>query len=434
MTDAQPLCSITGVAHDFRRPSGQCLRVLDGVSLDIHAGEVVALLGPSGCGKSTILRILGGLIAPSAGAVASHGAPLAGLNSDVAMVFQSFALYPWMTARENIAAVLRAQGLDGPRIQERTEQVIALVGLTGFANAYPRELSGGMKQRIGIARAIAVDRPLLFMDEPFSQVDALTAESLRSEVLDLWAPAGRNPSSILMVSHDIKEVVYMADRIVVLGANPGRIRTIVANPLPRPRDYRSADFLRLVDHIHDLITGLELPDAAPSAAGQPLTEMEQLPPVIPSEIVGLVEYLAARRGQEDVFRIATDTSREFGQIIAVVKAAELLDLVDTPKRLVVLTGPGCDFAAALAEERKRIWRERLLTLCVFRTIHALVARQASGAVARDIVEETLVLGMPYEDHERQFATLLAWARFCDLLAYDEAAQQVTLGAPSPADA
>jgi NitT/TauT family transport system ATP-binding protein len=428
MTDVAtaPLCEIAHVSHDFKRPSGQCLRVLDDISLQIRENEVVALLGPSGCGKSTILRVLAGLIAPTAGEVLSRGEPLHGINQGVAMVFQSFALYPWMTARENILAVLRAQGWPEERIQERVEQVINLVGLSGFAGAYPRELSGGMKQRIGIARAIAVDRKVLFMDEPFSQVDALTAESLRGEVLDLWAPDGCNPSSIVMVSHDIKEVVYMADRIVVLGAHPGRIRTIVDNPLPRPRDYRSAEFLKLVDRIHDLITGIELPDSQQAPAAAAATEWEQLPPVVPGEIVGLVEYLEARRGQEDVFRIATDTGREFGQIISVVKAAEVLDLVDTPKRLVVLTPVGRGFAKASAEDRKHVWRERLLAMSIFRSLHDLVARQPTKAVSRDIVEEMIVLAMPHEDHAAQFATLMTWARFGGLLAYDEAGETVTL--------
>ncbi len=430
---AVPLCEVKDVVQDFRRPSGQTLRVLEGVSLAVNEHEVVALLGPSGCGKSTVLRILAGLIPATAGEVANGGATLTGLNSDVAMVFQSFALYPWMTARQNISTVLKAQGLAAEAVEARTEQVIKMVGLAGFANAYPREMSGGMKQRIGIARAIAVDRKLLFMDEPFSQVDALTAESLRSEVLDLWAPPGKNPSSILMVSHDIKEVVYMADRIVVFGANPGRILTIIDNKLPRPRDYRSPGFLQLVDHIHDIITGVEMPDApaavpasAASALSAPASEIERLPPVLSSEIVGLIEYLEARRGQEDVFRIATDTAREFGEIISVVKAAEVLDLVDTPKRLVVLTSEGKRFAKALAEERRSIWRSCLMSLKIFKSVHAMIARQKDHQLDREIVEETIILAMPHEDYARQFTTMMAWARYGTLFEYDENTEKVSL--------
>src|SRR5579871_4490671 len=221
------LCEVRNVWHDFTLPTGKILRVLEDINLAVKGHEVVALLGPSGCGKSTILRILAGLITPTRGEVLYHGQPLHGLNPGVAIVFQSFALYPWMTVTENVQAVLRAAGFAPEEVHERTERVIRLVGLSGFEEAYPRELSGGMKQRIGMARALAVDPEILLMDEPFSQVDALTAESLRAEVIDLWAGRRGPLSSILVVSHDIREVVAMADRIVIMGTNPGRVRTVV---------------------------------------------------------------------------------------------------------------------------------------------------------------------------------------------------------------
>jgi NitT/TauT family transport system ATP-binding protein len=237
-TPRRVLCEAQHVSHDFLLPNGNPLRVLEDIQLGIQPDEVVALLGPSGCGKSTILRILAGLIQPQKGYVFHHSQPLRGLNPGVAIVFQSFALYPWMTVMENIQTVLKAVGLAQQEIAERTAYAIKLVGLVGFEEAYPRELSGGMKQRVGMARALVVDPEILFMDEPFSQIDALIAESLRAEILDIWAAKKNKLSSILMVSHDIKEVAYMADRIIILGANPGRVRTIVPNDLPRPRDYR----------------------------------------------------------------------------------------------------------------------------------------------------------------------------------------------------
>ena len=315
-----PLCEARGVGQDFPQPNGHTLRVLDDINLVVRPREVVALLGPSGCGKSTILRILAGLIRPTQGQALYHGQPLAGLNPGVAIVFQSFALYPWMTVAENVEVVLAAAGAGAAEAGERAEQSVRLVGLSGFEAEYPRELSGGMKQRVGIARALSVDPEVLMMDEPFSQVDALTAESLRAEVLDIWQARDRRLSTILLVSHDIKEVAYMADRIVVLGANPGRVRTVVENRLPRPRDYRSPEILNLVDHLHDIITKAELPDvpaSAPAAAGG-VPAFEPLPDVLPGEVVGLLEYLDARGGREEVFRIAADTRREFGKIITVV--------------------------------------------------------------------------------------------------------------------
>ncbi len=346
------LCDARHVSHNFTLPNGQPRRVLEDINLSIGPNEVVALLGPSGCGKSTLMRILAGLIQPTEGEVFYHDRPLEGLNAGVAMVFQSFALYPWMTVRENIRAVLKAARLSPPEISARTDHALALVGLSGFEEAYPRELSGGMKQRVGIARALAVNPEILFMDEPFSQVDALTAESLRAEVLDIWSTKEKNPSSILMVSHDIKEVAFMADRIVILGANPGRVRAVVANKLPRPRDYRSPALLGLVDQLHEIITGQELPDApAPEVRTGML---EPLPEASSSEIVGLLEYLDARGGRQNVFQIAADTHREFGTTITVVKAAEMLEFVDTPRSLVVLEPEGQRFVQSDPDLRKTI--------------------------------------------------------------------------------
>src|SRR2546425_9342812 len=219
------LCEAEGVGHTFRTPAGRPVRVLDGIQLQIRPNEIVALLGPSGCGKSTLLRILAGLIPPSGGEVLYHGRPLQGLNPGTAIVFQSFALYPWLTVAQNVQVVLTAAGLAQVEGQERAGRAIRLVGLAGFEEAFPRELSGGMKQRVGMARALAVDPEILFMDEPFSQVDALTAESLRAEVLDIWVAKERSPSAILLVSHDITEVAFMADRIIVLGgAHPAQVR------------------------------------------------------------------------------------------------------------------------------------------------------------------------------------------------------------------
>ncbi len=413
---AEALCEARRISHDFRLPNGQTLRVLEDVSLAVRPNEVVALLGPSGCGKSTLLRVLAGIITPTEGAVLYHGQPMAGLNPGVAIVFQSFALYPWMTVDQNVRTVLEAREVPAEEIGGRVEHAVGRVGLAGFESSFPRELSGGMKQRVGMARALAVDPELLFMDEPFSQVDALTAESLRAEVIDIWAARDRRLSSILMVSHDIKEVAYMADRIVVLGANPGRVRTVVENRLPRPRDYRSPELQQLVDQLHDVITGSEMPDLA---AAPPMGPIEPLPEALPTEIIGLLEYLDARGGKEELFRIVSDTHREFGQVISIVKAAEMLDLVDTPKRLVALTADGQRFLrAGTPEERRAIWREQLLELRLFRDLDEVLKRQPDLKLDRDFVYETLALALPDENYGRMFDRLTRWARAGDLFEYD----------------
>jgi NitT/TauT family transport system ATP-binding protein len=422
-----PLLALERVSHSFVQPSGQQLEVLHDVSVEIRPGEVVALLGPSGCGKSTILRILAGLLRPSEGRVLAHGVPLDGLAPNVAIVFQGFALFPWMTVQENVATVLEAARLPPREAAERTAEAIRTVGLAGFEEAYPRELSGGMKQRVGMARALSLRPEVLFMDEPFSQVDALTAEAMRAEILDIWAAHQRNPSSVLLVSHDIKEVVTMADRIVVLSANPGRVRTVVENTLPRPRDGRSPGVLALVDRLHDLITGQELPDVPPAPPGveEPLQE-EILPAAPAAGMVGLLEWLDARGGQDDVFRIAAETGQEFGDVLALVKAAELLDLVDTPKRLAILTPTGRRFTAADPHARKAIWRDRLLTLRLFSDVRAALLVAPGQRLPRDFVLETIVLRMPAENYERVFETWVGWARYGDLFAYDEVEGFVSL--------
>jgi NitT/TauT family transport system ATP-binding protein len=423
MSEDEALCELRRVDKEFPQGKGPPLRVLQDISLTVRPNEVVALLGPSGCGKSTILRILAGLTAPTRGEVMYHAAPLSGLNPGIGFVFQSFALYPWMTVQQNVQAVLRAKGMAPVEVEDRAERAIRMVGLAGFEQAYPRELSGGMKQRVGMARAFSLDPEMLFMDEPFSQVDALTAESLRAEVLDVWATKGRNPSSIVMVSHDIKEVVFMADRIVVLDANPGRVRTVVENLLPRPRDYRSPELLHLVDRLHDIITGMEMPDVPEPL---PSRAFEALPAVGAGEVVGLLEYLDARGGQEEVFRIASDTDQEFGKLIGVVNAAELLDLVDTPRRMVVLSPEGAHLVKASTAERPALWREHLLRLRLFQVVREALERQEKHRLDRDFVLEVIAVNMPNEDYERMFQSFVNWARFGDLFAYEEASETITL--------
>jgi NitT/TauT family transport system ATP-binding protein len=414
-----PICELRAVSIDFVQPRGEPRRVLSDVSLAVNPDEVVALLGPSGCGKSTVLRILSGLTRPTSGEVLDHGKPLQGLNQGVGFVFQSFALFPWMTVAENVEAVLVAAGRPAAETRRRASKAIAMVGLSGAEEAYPRELSGGMKQRVGMARALSLEPEILFMDEPFSQVDALTAESLRAEVLDIWGVKERNPRAILMVSHDIKEVVYMADRIVVLDANPGRVRTVVQNALPRPRDYRSGGLLQMVDRLHDIITGMEMPDAPPSAAPAGVTVFEPLPDARTSEIVGLLEYLDARGGREEVFRIAAETGQEFGKLMAIVNAAELLDLVVTPKRNVALSPEGQRFVRADAAGRKALWRERLLDLALFRQVREALSQSETHRIPREFVLEQIALGAPQEDYEAMFQRFVGWARYGDLFAYDD---------------
>jgi len=416
--NAQPILELRGIQKSFDRGTGVPLRVLEDINLDIRPNEVLCLIGPSGCGKSTIMRIFAGLIEPTQGQVRYRGQKQAGLNSNVAIVFQGFALYPWMTVEANVENVLIAKGLDRAEIRERTNRAIRMVGLEGFEEAYPRELSGGMKQRVGMARALSVNPEILFMDEPFSQVDALTAEGLRAEILDIWDDVERNPSSILMVSHDIKEVAYMADRIVVLSANPGRIRTIVENTLPRPRDTRSADFTRLVDQLHDIITSAELPDIQVSTV-EPSVEadiVEPLPGAQNADMLGLLELLDTLGGTCDLFQVVSHTHVPFEKVLTTVKGLEMLELVDTPKRQVVLTPLGRRFVQGGMDERKLIWRDQLMELKLFRVVQDMLELR-EGSLAREELIREIASRLPMEDPEVTFETIVAWGRFGELFAY-----------------
>jgi NitT/TauT family transport system ATP-binding protein len=416
--DELRLFELRGVQKSFERP-GTILRVLEDIDLDVRGNEVLCLIGPSGCGKSTILRMLAGLIAPTRGEIRYHGRKLDGLTPAVAMVFQSFALFPWMSVEENVESVLRVKVLPGGDVRERARRVIDLVGLSGFEGAYPRELSGGMKQRVGIARALAVDPEVLLMDEPFSQVDALTAEGLRAEVLDIWKDKEQDPSSIVMVSHDSREVALMADRIVVLSANPGRVRTVLENSLPRPRDSRSADFVRLVDRIHDIITSAELPDVVMTPFEHPGTEelIEPLPRAAVADVLGLLELLEREGGGADLFQVAASTHLPFDRVLNSVKAAEMLELVETPKRLVILTALGGHFVRAAMARRKGIWRKQLLKLRLFRAVLELRDRRG-GEVRKDELLQEISARLPMEDPRVTLETLVRWGRFGRLFRYD----------------
>jgi NitT/TauT family transport system ATP-binding protein len=269
-----------------------------------------------------------------------------------------------------------------------------------------------------MARALSVDPEILFMDEPFSALDALTAEGLRAEILDIWDDRGRNPSSVLMVSHNISEVVFMADRIVVLSANPGRIRTIVENPLPRPRDPRSPEFLRLVEHLHDIITNAELPDLPVSTVAPAVQEeiLEPLPNSHYSDMMGLLEYLDAQGGSCDLFQVVAATHVPFEKVLPTVKGLEMMDMVETPRRSVNLTALGRRFVAAEMDQRKQIWHDQLLQLKLFRVVRELLELR-EGELSREELVQELAGRLPMEDPELTFDTVVSWGRRGELFAY-----------------
>jgi NitT/TauT family transport system ATP-binding protein len=441
---SQPIAEVRNVSVSYAQDGATQRAVLENVTLGIKSGEVLAILGPSGCGKSTLLRTMVGLIKASSGQVLAHGQPLSGIHPGVSIVFQNFALFPWLTVQDNVRLALNGLDISESEGVERVKRCIDLVGLEGFEEAYPKELSGGMKQRVGFARAMARGPELLCMDEPFSALDVFTAESLRSEVYRLFSTkndASKPPAvemrslrSVVIITHQIDEAVFLADRIVVLAAKPGRIQQIIQNDVPHPREYQTPAFRRLVQKIHDSITKEQLPETAPAPApettpaGLPIPE--PLPGVNMGHIAGLMEIVRDHSGEMDVFVLDQLTDYDFGHTLAVIKAGEMLDLLDTPKNRVMLTDLGREYLDGDINHRKALIRDQLKKLGTFRFVIRLLEEAKDHRLHRDVIVEELAIRLTTEDIEKMFATVVAWGRFAELFGYSAGEEELYLDTPS----
>jgi len=435
---APPIAAARGVDKIYADEAGRNRVILKHVDFDVKENEVVAVLGPSGCGKSTLLRLLIGLIQPSAGTVEQHGMPLEGIHPGAAVVFQNFALFPWLSVSENVRIGLNGRPLPAGEAEERVKAVLAAVGLSGHERDYPKELSGGMKQRVGIARALVGRPELLCMDEPFSALDVLTAELLRTEVYRLFTERTSGLSSVLLITHLIEEAVFLGDRIVVMGANPGTVRREIANTVPHPREYRSPAFLQMVELIHDVVTRVHLPEegeeervspAAPASMGsgrRVAGPVAPLPAVRVGEILGLLEILADHGDTMNLFDIDALTDYDFGRTIAVAKAAEMLDFVDTPKNDVVLTESGRRMVNASTAERPALLRFELLKLGVFCLVIRELAKDPDTPLTGDTVRDLLGERLPTVGAAELFETLLNWGRAGQLFDFDAASDTLAL--------
>lgn len=406
------------VAKTFPLPAGGEQTVLEEVSLTIAPGEVVALLGRSGSGKSTLLRILAGLIRPSRGRVLRKGAPLEGPNGDVAMVFQSFALLPWLTVQENAELGLFARGVPREVCEKEAVHALSMVGLEGFEGAYPKELSGGMRQRVGFARAFVMKPDVLMMDEPFSALDVLTAENLRGEISDLWEKGAFPAKSILVVTHNIEEAVLLADRIVVLGANPGYIRGEVRVDMPRPRDRKAHRFVALVDFIYTVMTNPRAP------VGEfPPTKTQERFPMLPHArfggISGLLEIVQERGGKEDLPKLADSLRLEVDDLLPAVDALQLLGFAEVAHGDVMITDAGREFATAGVHRSHEIFKEQLLKHVPFvSTVVEAIHRSRDGRIGKDFLVDILDEHFSDSEAEKQFQTLVDWGRYAQLFEYD----------------
>jgi NitT/TauT family transport system ATP-binding protein len=417
---AERIIEARSIEKYFHQPDGRRIQVIASTDFVVESDAIIAVLGPSGCGKSTLLRILSGLATPSAGEIFWHGKRLCECSPNVAIVFQSFALFPWLTVLENVEAPLLARGIQHVDRHRRALRTLHTVGLKGFESAYPKELSGGMKQRVGFARALAVEPEVLFMDEPFSALDVLTAENLRGELMELWLDKKIPTRSMFLVTHNIEEAVLLADRIVVLGRNPARIRADFEVPLRQPRDRKSADFLLYVDYIYKVMTQPELELAPPSKAQRaPKPPYQMLPHARPGGIAGLLELLKDRGGKEDLYHVAEDLLMEVDDLMPLVEAAVLLGFVKSAAGDIEMTQAGEKFARAGISMRKNLFREAALAHVTLlqQMCHALESK-SDHSISLEFFRDVLDEHFSEAEVQHQIETALHWGRYAEIFTYD----------------
>jgi NitT/TauT family transport system ATP-binding protein len=424
---AEPIIRAQQVEKFYAQPSENRIQVISPTDLSIVPGEIVALLGPSGSGKSTLLRMLAGLSQPSGGEVLWHGKPISTVRINVSIVFQSFALFPWLTVLENVEAPLKARGMAPHERRERSLKILDTVGLDGFQAAYPKELSGGMRQRVGFARALVVEPEVLFMDEPFSALDVLTAENLRSELLELWQKKTIPTQSIFIVTHNIEEAVLLADRIIVLGRNPGHVRTdFKVTSLVHPRDRKSQPFTQLVDYIYKVLTR---PDVSPAemptletgrkVRDQRQMHYEMLPHARPGGIAGLLELIIDLGGRTDIYRLADELAFEIDDLLPIVDAASLLGFLQVGEGDVNITPAGHEYAESEILKQKEVFRKAALEhVLLLRQITRALSNKSDHTVPEDFFLDMLDEQFSDEETQRQLDTAINWGRYAELFDFD----------------
>ncbi len=415
-----PMVELKHVSMMYTNGRKEFIAIQD-INLALDEGEFVALLGPSGSGKSTLLRIMIGLQAPTEGQVLYRSQPLKGVNPHAAIVFQTFALFPWLTVQENVEVALKARDVPPKLRTSRAIDLLDRVGLDGFETASPRELSGGMRQTVGFARAMAVEPELLCLDEPFSALDVLSAESLRGELLELWLN-GKSPThAILMVSPNIEEAVFMADRLVIMDKDPGRLIANLKIDLPHPRQRKSQAFIDLVDRVYGLLAGQTQPESIElgTAPGE-LGRTRGLPDITINDLAGLLEHLDEEpNNRGDLYRIAEHLHLDSDYLLRLTEAGELLGFVTVAQGDISLTPLGEAFAEGSILARKEIFASRIRRLPLFRWMLAMLSAADRHRLKRGVIQTALERDFPPEEAEEQLETATNWGRYTELLAYDD---------------
>ncbi len=408
------LLKLENITVSFTFPEGT-VTVLDNINFTVNERDFLALLGPSGSGKSTLLRIIAGLIKPNKGKVYFKGEEIKDINPGVAMVFQNFALFPWLTVLENVELGLKAKGLPPEERRKKATEAIDLIGLDGFENAYPKELSGGMRQRVGFARALVMEPDILLLDEPFSALDVLTAENLRNDLIELWIEKRIPTKAIILVTHSIEEAVYMADRIILLSKDPGRIIKEIRIDLPHWRDKKSQEFLEIVDEIYSTLTGKPL---------EKILWKEkrhiQIPEVSVGSITGLVELVNDLEGKADIYKLGEELLMDVEDLLPIVEACELLGFAEVKEGDLILTEAGKKFAEADVLERKEIFKTLAIEKVPFlKQIVKVLQSKSNHKVPRAFFLDLLRKNLTPKEAERQLDTLIDWGRYAELFEYDD---------------
>ena len=435
----EPILEGRNLEKFYAQPDGGRIEVVSPTSIKIMPGKILALLGPSGSGKSTLLRMLTGLSVPSAGEVFWHGRKLADEPPNVGIVFQSFALFPWLTVFQNVEAPLEARGVPPLDRHKRALQILDAVGLDGFENAYPKELSGGMKQRVGFARALVIEPEVLFMDEPFSALDVLTAETLRGELLELWDDKKIPTRAIFIVTHNIEEAVVLADRVIVLASNPARIREDFEITLPQPRSRKSEPFEALVDHIYRVLTQPdlqhEMPAAtkpAPAAPGitTPAPRYLMLPHVRAGGMAGFLEILVDHGGRQDLHRISHQLMLESDDLLPIAGACALLGFATVEQGDAEITALGREFAAGDIQQRKQLFREAVLAhVPLLQQMASALQAKADGTMPLEFFHDLLDEHFSEAEVRRQLDTAIHWGRYAELFDYDSVTERLSRAKP-----
>ncbi|MDI2113771.1 ABC transporter ATP-binding protein [Commensalibacter nepenthis] len=432
LNTAETLIEVKNCKQSYPKENHSELVVLDDVNVTLKSGEIVGLLGRSGSGKSTLLRIVAGLLAPTKGEVRWKDQLLSGPAEGIAMVFQSFALFPWLTVQDNVQLGLEAKGVHRKEQEQLAEEAIDLIGLGGYEKAYPKELSGGMRQRVGLARALVVHPDLLLMDEPFSALDVLTAENLRTDLIELWVEKKLPVKSILIVTHSIEEAVLMCDRLLIFSSNPGSVAHELEVTFPHPRNREDIAFRQLVDKIYTLMTHRGPAKINPNDLDVKKANSSQfvaIPPMSMNLMIGMVEALLAEpyMGRADLPKLAQSLQMELDDLLPIGETLQMLGFADMAEGDIILTELGKELVHSEIEERKDIFRRSVVkNVTLIRAIRSVLDERSNHKASAERFRDELKDTMSPEYARQTLSTVIGWARYAEIFDFDEESDQFFL--------